>query len=459
MKKQFFYAALAIALMSSCSKDNDPGNIDQGGQNGQEVIDDTTPATIQLGVSAPQISATTRGTGTVGSEVVADNAWAGQPLHIWMLNADGTKAQEKNADNADVDIFGDNLTFKAPTSGDKGTVQILANETTVQAKYYPLAGVFSFYGYHIDAITGATEDIPNKKVTGITITGSEDLMAAKTKEVTEANYSGAWTSMVEGDKALIADRSFSAWAARRGVQPILDFKHLLTRLKFAVIAGNQKAAANYYENPSWVSNNVTIKGETQTTAVRITGIDVINVANSVDIDLAAITASATNGATTDKTLTLMGEKGADGNLQVLTATSPQYFSADPSQYDTSHPAATSVGESLMLLPGASTISLMIHLEQWVVDTEDTSGTPQTYISKKADLPATVSAANVIGTDSQPLGAGAKFEAQKSYNINIKVFGFERIEISASLAPWENGGSVEVNPEDDAFNTPTPEPGA
>lgn len=25
MKKQFFYAAMALAVMSSCSKDNDPG--------------------------------------------------------------------------------------------------------------------------------------------------------------------------------------------------------------------------------------------------------------------------------------------------------------------------------------------------------------------------------------------------------------------------------------------------
>lgn len=457
MKKQFFYAALAIAMMSSCSKDNDPGNnIDQGGQNGQEVIDDTTPAEIQLGISAPQISATTRGTGTVGSEVVSDNKWNGQPLHIWMLDSEGKVATEKSGE-ADVAIFGDDLTFKAPTTGTTGKVQILKNETTVQAKYYPLAGVFSFYGYHIDGLTG-TPNIPEKKVTGITITGSEDLMAAKTKVVNEINYADAWASMAEADKTLIADRSFSAWSARRGVQPILDFQHLLTRLKFAVIAGNEKAAVNYYKDGGWSGSNAITGQSVENTAVRITGIDVINVANSVDIDLSNTTASASEGAATNQKLTLMGSTvNASGNLEALTATSPQYFSTG--NYDKDHPEATPVGESLMLLPGASTISLMIHLEQLVVDTENASGDALTYISKTADLPATVSAANVTDADGKQLGAGATFDAQKSYNINIKVFGFERIEISASLAPWENGGSVEVNPEDDAFNTPTPTPGA
>lgn len=454
MKKQFFYAALAIAMMSSCSKDNDPGNnIDQGGQNGQEVIDDTTPAEIQLGISAPQISATTRSTGTVGTEDETTNAWNGQPLHIWMLDAEGKVATEKSGET-DVAIFGDGLTFKAPTTGGAtGKVQILSNETTVQAKYYPLAGVFSFYGYHIDKINGATEDVPNKKVTGITITGSEDLMAAKTKVVNEINYADAWASMAEADKTLIANRSFSAWSARRGVQPILDFQHLLTRLKFAVIAGNEKAAAQYHNGTSWIENK---NSDGKTTAVQITGIDVINVAKSVDIDLSNTTASASEGATTDQKLTLKSSTpDANGDLTTLEPTSPLGFGYT----DKDHPEATPVGESLMLLPGASTISLMIHLKQLVVNTESIDGTPIDYTEKAADLPATVSAANVTDADGKQLGAGATFDAQKSYNINIKVFGFERIEISASLAPWENGGSVEVNPEDDAFNTPTPTPGA
>mgnify|MGYP006917379757 CR=1 FL=1 len=38
MKKQFFYAAMALAVMSSCSKDNDPGNGNPEENNDKAVI-------------------------------------------------------------------------------------------------------------------------------------------------------------------------------------------------------------------------------------------------------------------------------------------------------------------------------------------------------------------------------------------------------------------------------------
>ena len=49
MKKQFFYAAMALAVMSSCSKDNDPGigNPD----------DNNDKAVIALGVDVPTVTA------------------------------------------------------------------------------------------------------------------------------------------------------------------------------------------------------------------------------------------------------------------------------------------------------------------------------------------------------------------------------------------------------------------
>ena len=79
MKKQFFYATLAIALMSSCSKDNDPGTTtDPTDPTVPEVIDDTTPAAIQLGIGNPTIIAT-RGTGSVGDITGSNgNVWNGK---------------------------------------------------------------------------------------------------------------------------------------------------------------------------------------------------------------------------------------------------------------------------------------------------------------------------------------------------------------------------------------------
>lgn len=45
MKKQFFYAAMALAVMSSCSKDNDPG-IGNPEENNDKAV-------IALGLDVP----------------------------------------------------------------------------------------------------------------------------------------------------------------------------------------------------------------------------------------------------------------------------------------------------------------------------------------------------------------------------------------------------------------------
>ena len=61
MKKQFFYAALAIGMMSSCSSNDLPGN--QAPENPKDE-----KVAIELGISSPnaQIEATTKGIGAVG---------------------------------------------------------------------------------------------------------------------------------------------------------------------------------------------------------------------------------------------------------------------------------------------------------------------------------------------------------------------------------------------------------
>ena len=78
MKKQFFYAAMALAVMSSCSKDNDPGigNPD----------DNNDKAVIALGVDVPTVTALSRGTGSVGDVEGENNKWNSQQLYIHMVD-------------------------------------------------------------------------------------------------------------------------------------------------------------------------------------------------------------------------------------------------------------------------------------------------------------------------------------------------------------------------------------
>lgn len=87
MKKQFFYAAMALAVMSSCSKDNDPGigNPD----------DNNDKAVITLGVDVPTVTALSRGTGSVGDVEGENNKWNSQRLYIHMVDrVTGLEAEE-----------------------------------------------------------------------------------------------------------------------------------------------------------------------------------------------------------------------------------------------------------------------------------------------------------------------------------------------------------------------------
>ena len=305
MKKHLYFAAMALAVMSSCSNDDVVDN------PGTTPIDDEQAVAIELGLSAPQAMVTTRGMGTVGSTDADQNLWNGEKLYVVML--DESKDPIKEAADDEGTIF-DNatLTFQAPTqvsTDDDNTIKILNGDGDIKARYYPSTGKYSFYGYHIDNLSG-TFNVADKTVTGITITGTEDLMAAKTKTVEEATYADIWGDITVEDQALVADRAFSAWTARRGIQPILQFNPLLTRLQFNVIAGQASAAQYVYDGADWTANLSPVSlpddvdDQNRSTAVFITGIKVKNVKTSeITIDLDAQTATSA-AATADQELEL-----------------------------------------------------------------------------------------------------------------------------------------------------------
>ena len=53
---------------------------------------------------------------------------------------------------------------------------------------------------------------------------------------------------------------------------------------------------------------------------------------------------------------------------------------------------------------------------------------------------------------------ATFEAGKSYNVRVVIYGYEDIQVEVKLTPWENGGEFEVGGDKgDTFTDPTSAP--
>lgn len=471
MKKQFFYAAMALAMLSSCSKDNDPAVVPNPDNNANPVI--------ELGINAPSVSVNTRASGTVGGMTDETNLWKGQTLHVVAYDkGTTTKTTDSESTTDPKKYIFENLTFKAPIQtwnpnaaegsrleGGK-SIYILKDANTIQAVYYNPTGNMDFYGYHIDDLAGATLDDATKTVSGITITGAEDLLGAKTKEVNTTNYPSVNADDITAFNAPDPARGFSAWAARRGIQPILEFKHLLTRLTFTVTAAKADAARYYWDENAtggaqWVenkSNEVTEVNRTST-AVEVTSITIKNVKTGMQIVLdgteagktypyAAATAEA---IAPEAGLSLQERNAADGTIQALKATAPVAFDASGTDHSADFPTTdgvpaystnTPVGESLMIPEGDTELQLEIKLQQKVIDTEGLKKDNPTYKTKtglvKYTLPYSAVKNGVTGQTA--------FTAGYSYNVNIKVFSFERIDITAELAKWVSGGDFDIDAE-------------
>lgn len=434
MKKMFFFALAAAGMLTACSND------DTLGGNGEQNVSEQQ---IRLGVASSKVQ--TRGTGTVGGMTDAENVWAGQTLWVYMLQKGSMDLAYYKAPavggvaTPDVEVF-NNKKFTAPDAANN-TKSGLATTADGTIAYYPVSGNYDFWGYRVDDAAGATPvvktvddtgvaveaNVATKRVVDITIDGSQDIMAGKavpsTDEVTKlGNY---------------ADNFYSAYAARKGVQPNITFNHLLTRFTFEVRAGSKATAG--------------LPAGGNTDAVKVTGV-------SVDSKTTGTLTVAYTGATKEAAdlLTFTGDASAlklmqrdeavaDNNaplidLKPVTLTWPATGEATVGD-------AIKVGEALLVAPGETEYPLTINLSQDVLEKVG-----EVKVTKPLEQKATI---KMDGTKT--------FEPGKSYKVTITVYGLQEIEVTATLVPWADGGSIDIDDDRDPNNgkytepTVTPEP--
>lgn len=428
MKKMFFFALAAAGMLTACSND------DTLGGNGEQNVSEQQ---IRLGVASSKVQ--TRGTGTVGGMTDTENVWAGQTLWVYMLQkgsmdlavykspAVGTTAA------AESKVF-DNKEFKAPNTADN-TKSGLATTADGTIAYYPVSGRYDFWGYRVDdAAVGGTPtvkivddagteveaNVATKRVVDIKIDGSQDIMAGKAApSADEVTKLGGY-----------ADNFYSAYAARKGVQPNITFNHLLTRFTFEVRAGSKATAG--------------LPAGGNTDAVKVTGV-------SVDSKTTGTLTVAYTGATKEAAdlLTFTGD-ASPLKLQQRSATAvdnndPLVALEPVSLTWTDENAAMGdvlkIGEALLVAPGEAEYPLTIALSQ---DVLQKVGDPK--VTMPLEQKATIKMDGV-----------KKFEPGKSYKVTITVYGLEDIRVTATLVPWADGGSIDIDDDRDPNNGEYTEP--
>ena len=432
MKKMFFFALAAAGLLTACS------NEDTLGGNGEQNVSEQQ---IRLGVASSKVQ--TRGTGTVGGMTDAENKWAGQTLWVYMLQKGSmelgyykTPADAAAGTAVGTAVF-DNKKFKAPNTADN-TKSGLATTADGTIAYYPVSGNYDFWGYRVDdAVTGTPDvklvddtdnevaaDQATKRVVDITIDGSQDIMVGKAvpspDEVTKlGNY---------------ADNFYSAYAARKGVQPNITFNHLLTRFTFEVRAGSKATAGK------GASGN--------TEAVRVQGVSVESLTNGkLTVAYKGETKEAADlltftGDASPLTLKQRAAGAADNNVPLVDLVEvPLTW---PAVGDATVGDVIPVGEALLVAPGQTEYPLTIALAQKVKKNDADAEKEDMALEQKATI---------------KMDGVKKFEPGKSYKVTITVYGLEEIEVTATLVPWVDGGSIDIdddrNPNEGEYTEPTP----
>ncbi len=369
MKKYHFFAAVAIVALASCSKSapvvETPDPLDDG-----KAVAVTFSAVSPKNIDVKSVGA-------------VENAWNAQTLKIYGYDRTVTDFSSATA-------FIDNVEATAPTSVSKGAITV-TNPLYDEPFYYVSGKYYDFYGYHID--DAATAE-PNSQADGVyvpfTIDGSQDLMIAMADQTSDIEAAGKTGEVSEA-------RTYSAYAARRGVQPNLLFKHVLSRFTFHIVAGSATGSK-----------------------INVTAIKMVSKASG---ELKVVGEDRGLKNVSDDTVELSLQEKTENSITPLTPTAPD-------AYTEARDNAKQIGESLLVVPGESSYKLIIETAQDDVRTEIES---QEY---------TLDIASITGA---PEGATA-FEAGYSYKVTLVIYGLEEVSVSAELEPWKDGGSTIIDPD-------------
>ena len=436
MKGKFLMMGLLLAAWAGCSDDSFKE------YPSEENVDDNIPVPVQLSLGEASYSATTKGlTGAVDEQEEGNEVWQEAKVYVYAF----LKRMEGNSFEATMssDNVGGVSSVSAPClidgsldasdallPGGGKEADVLPAERelawsdrseTTKTLYYPAAQEpYTFYAYYIDTLVynremglavSRTQD--SIEIRNIKISGTQDLMHAVASEATDGQL-GALTDPEEREK--VRETAFSAYSARRGVQPEMNFRHLLARLQFEIYPGAKEA------------DDVVVK------AIRVESMTRCNF-TVVHADPAKMGLNWERDSR--EFLQLRGSNGTpltdhvadvedDGTEVGGYKPNPFVPGADPFSVE-----AVRVGESMLVAPDASyRISVLFDQTGQATDGSD------------IEMPGIETAVAELKLDG-----GTAFEAGRQYKIRVVIYGVQKIGVSATVMPWEDGGTVDVTEDD------------
>jgi hypothetical protein len=226
---------------------------------------------------------------------------------------------------------------------------------------------------------------------------------------------------------------FSAFSARRGYQPNLKFSHLLTRLHFTVQPGEDLTA-----NPIVVDSIIVLSKADGHVVIAYAPEfkDKYVTRNAADTGDSIINRIKFDAAVAADSMILM--EYPDLTDPTIATTNPEHKLVINEELATLNGPATTtpvrVGEALLVAPGETEYELIVKYKQTV---------PTTVNAAVPNAPKYF----VDNTSKIKLTSGDAFQPGTSYKVNIKFYGAQPIQVSASLVDWVNGEDIDIDPDE------------
>ena len=442
--KRHLLASLAMAILAvvACKREKDQPTPDPDEEHGDLVA-------IEFQAKMPRVKVDTKS--EIGS---LENKWhPKQDLYIYGIARQGMDAQAPVTAPLDftegTGIFIDNKLITLPEDFD---YDVIVSQTVNVYRVMPdgeSLGIpyfyddehrrYEFYGYYADdawlgpamrtkdnqtdSLTnnGNKVPIPEISESGITlpvkINGSQDLLLARTSK-----------DLDNDDAKLNLSRLYSAYSARRGVVPNLIFEHQLARFNIYVRVGDDQA------------EHLTLS----TLAIETYTEGTLHIANTEQYG--------------NPPYLEVNREGERPFLGVWDGT----FGAAHKQLDSSIPAEGSryqlplvtrsgwvdseVG-TIMVMPGEEMYKIRVGLRQ--AGYKDGQEFLNEFVFSFDDLLLPSQDPKGSGGTPDPEVLDTKAEPGHQYDLNVVVYGVQKMNITASLSEWADGGSFIVDEDKEA----------
>lgn len=382
---------LSLLLLTSCTDNSWRGVSDSD----YDDYDDGVPVPVLVGMGDG--GSYTKGSGAVdGSD---GRPWKDVDVYVYAFRKDapftGTAVSGDDClVDGSVDAAGNRAGRRATYSG---TDEYLVWADSDKDIYYPGGKTaYDFYAYYIDAL-----NVPGRSVARsrdrisfpVTIDGCTDLMTGKAC-VSESTLESSGFSDIE--KGMMRKYAFSSYTARRGVIPMLEFRHHLTRLRFEMYPAGDMAN-------TVIINSIAVKTKTSGDFVVVSRDDT---GTGVDFSSSSV-----------RNWLYLAE--ADGSALKQDVYHTDYHGDfSDALYERPH---VQVGGSLLLAP----------------DTE---------YEVELGLKEVKGNIHVGRTSFALLGAGG-FEAGHQYVVRLGIYGMMDVRPCVEIEPWGTGGRITVDEED------------